>query len=242
VKKGSVQNVFVIFFITFIVKFGYAATWDSSVPPPFSNGEELEIRASASGMLDVPNGFTVTIVSNGEVGATANRFEINTNESGTVIWRANYRTRLGITVRGNGTFEVAAGSISALSNSAINSVGGNTIIISGGVISATGNLAIRSVGGASNTVNIAGGLVIARGTAVIGDNALNNVISNVAVQTGGALVAYPASGTFKQGSRTALLSLPENAEVSWGLNEEMLSGVRFGNLFAPTAGAIRVEQ
>jgi len=211
-----------------IVREPTELTW-SGAAPAVIDGDIVVISSGASGTLSVPNNSTVTIVSNDAV-TNGNTIIINTNSNGNAIWEAEYSTgttSIGVTINGTGTFEVANGRISktgTTSGNAINSTTASTIIVSGGLVSANAGLAINSTG----TVNITGGLVVAQGTAVVG-NALANVVNKISNQEtmGGLVVAYPSSGTYAINSKDDLMTLPADAQVAWAKEGDVI-GIKYG--------------
>ncbi|MCL2845830.1 MAG: hypothetical protein FWE23_10360 [Chitinivibrionia bacterium] len=160
------------------------------------DGEIITInRSGALGTLTVPANATVTIVTDGEnpISRTA-PLNLNIGANARVIWKARTTTSSTINAvslgASTGTFEVHEGAI-------IKATAGQAI---------TGNNAI---------INITGGIIAAQGTTIVGNN---NVLSHAPTsQTGGLVVSYPASGSFMPGSRTDLISLPADANISWGV-------------------------
>jgi len=183
--------------------------WDASI----ATNSTITIAEGASGTLAVPASVTTTITSQG-TGAVNNgnrQIFLDIGANSTVNWNANYNATLdhwnvanAVTVRGNGTLNVTAGSI--------NSIGGHraihadiswensTIIVSGGVVSAEGNAqTILSTGG---SVTVSGGQVRATtGTAIHSTSTSATAVtvsgSGVVSATTGQAINAHVNGTFR---------------------------------------------
>ncbi|MCL2845963.1 MAG: hypothetical protein FWE23_11050 [Chitinivibrionia bacterium] len=197
-------------------------TWGTSDLTAF-DGEVITIPNNTSqgwsGRLSVPVGATITVVSEGNgVISRAAEFNVRIGAGATVNWDAKTSISTSgtsspnaVSVGGTGTLEVRDGAI----------------------IRATSGQAISSETG--TIVNIRGGLIIATGFGIVGTT--SHVINRAPTsQTGGIVIAYPSTAAIRiAGTSDGLLSLPENARISWGINDGNSCVLLDGNyLFTPS--------
>ncbi|MCL2845812.1 MAG: hypothetical protein FWE23_10265 [Chitinivibrionia bacterium] len=248
-----------------------------------NDGETIRVSGVFyPGRLTVPEGVTVTIISDGDTPVSrSSTLEIAMGAGSIVRWQARISTSgtaNAVTITNAvlwanaGTLEihddaiirqvssgaghgivatapstsptairVLGGEVSSIgTGSAIRLTNSATVTVNGGVVSATAGPAIDVLTG---TIHITGGLVIAQGTAIFGAfNSImnpgfdNNVLGQApSTHTGGLIIAYPQSGSFMPGSRTGLVSLPADANISWGIHNER-NGIFYnsGEFFATT--------
>ncbi|MCL2140588.1 MAG: hypothetical protein FWH42_02755 [Dehalococcoidia bacterium] len=127
-----------------------------------------QIQTKVSNAIDNTGGSGIVTVNGSKNNANGN-LSLSIPSGVTVIWNANYAGDVGlsdlITFEGNGTFEIASGSIKNSGTSlAIYALGTATIKVSGGTISSKIGVAIRSDG---STVNINGGTISSEYTCAI---------------------------------------------------------------------------
>ena len=194
--------------------------WGSSGITVF-DGEVITInngiRHSSLGSLTVPAGVTITVVSEGDLPIDhIATFNMHIGTGATVNWKARTsitEAETALSIRGEGTFELHDGAI----------------------IRARNSLAMDNE--ANSIVNIRGGLIAATGTRVVGTLSSSNIIGRAPTnQTGGIIVAYPSTAAVRiAGTSDGLLSLPENARISWGINDGNSCVLLDGNyLFTPS--------
>jgi hypothetical protein len=189
-------------------KFNIGLSWNSTTVPTVEDGDLVVIANGARGIMDVPDGATVTI--NGTAASAATTwgsgitFNIGTNA--TIIWNASYTYNdtsawgtTAITVNGSGTFLMEGGLIRSQGDSGQGSHGLRlynsikAVITAGEVRGATGSVhtsgdsvaAIRNTVTTNGSLNASGNSVIFTYTQGTYD-ALDD--TNITVSGGGSAV------------------------------------------------------
>ena len=152
-------------------------------------------------------GGSGTVTVNGSKNNANASLSLSIPSGVTVIWNANYAGDVGgsylITFEGNGTFEMASGSIQSNGYSYAVYSYGITLKVSGGTISSEYDVAIYSD---DSTINISGGM-ISSGMISIGNPTIYLVDSTLTV----------SNGTISSENGNAIVSINSTVNISGGM-------------------------
>jgi len=138
---------------------------DGSLLTTIAKNDVVTIEQGATGTLIVPPNVTITI--DGEV-AEGNPITIFISAKSQVDWEATYSSSATeislVTITGEGSFEVAGGSVSATGkgSTAITATGNNSVTVSAGMVTAAGNNGY-AINVQNGNVTIEGGVINAAG-------------------------------------------------------------------------------